>query len=71
MLDQDVTSSGDVDGFVRFYEAGTPAKGEFHCAECNYGVTVQAKLPVCPMCGGGAWEQSASTPLSRATLWPL
>ena len=41
-------------------------KGEFHCAECGYGVTVYRALPVCPMCGGGEWEQSAWSPLSRA-----
>ena len=41
-------------------------KGEFHCAECGYGVTVYRTLPVCPMCGGGEWEQSAWSPLSRA-----
>lgn len=71
MLDQDVTSGGgDVDGFVQFLEAGTAAKGEFRCADCAYGVTVQAKLPVCPMCGGHAWERSASSPVTRA-LWNL
>jgi rubrerythrin len=71
VLDQETTSSGDADGFVRFFGAGTPARGEFHCSECGYGVTVQAKLPICPMCGGDAWEQSASSPLSRTALWPL
>ncbi len=71
MLDQEVAAGGDADGFVRFFEAGTPASGEFHCADCAYGVTVHAKLPVCPMCGGGAWEQSAPGPASRAALWPL
>lgn len=71
MLDQEVPAGEGADGFVQFLEAGTATKGEFHCAECSYGVTVQATLPVCPMCGGRAWEQSASRPSSRATLWPL
>jgi hypothetical protein len=52
--------------YVRFVRAGAPVKGEFHCAECGYGVTVYRTLPVCPMCGGGEWEQSDWSPLSRA-----
>jgi rubrerythrin len=56
-------SSGD---YVRFVAAGSHAKGEFHCAECGYGVTVYRTLPVCPMCAGEQWEQSAWSPLSRA-----
>lgn len=71
MLDQEVPAGGDADGFVQFFEAGTPTRGELHCADCGYGVTVQAKLPVCPMCGGGAWEQSAWSPISRAARGPL
>jgi hypothetical protein len=52
--------------YVRFVRAGAPVKGEFHCAECGYGITVCRALPICPMCGGGEWEQSAWSPLSRA-----
>ena len=26
--------------FVSFWQAGTNVKGEFHCAECSYGVIV-------------------------------
>jgi hypothetical protein len=52
--------------FVDFLTAGAHAKGEFHCAACGYGVTVYRALPVCPMCGGAAWEQSAWSPLTRA-----
>jgi len=55
--------SGD---YVDFVRAGASVKGEFHCAECGYGVTVYRTLPVCPMCGGLQWEQSAWSPLSRA-----
>jgi len=55
--------SGD---FVTFVSAGVLAKGEFHCAGCGYGVTVYRALPICPMCGGDEWEQSAWSPLSRA-----
>ena len=52
--------------FVPFWEAGTSAKGEFHCAECSYGVIVMRELPTCPMCGGNAWEQSSWSPFARS-----
>ena len=51
--------------FVRFWSKGSPAKGEFHCSECGYGVTVHSTLPRCPMCGGGAWEQAEWHPFTR------
>jgi rubrerythrin len=65
---RDVVAAGREPGgdFVDFLAAGTHAKGEFHCAECGYGVTVYRALPVCPMCGGAQWEQSAWSPLTRA-----
>jgi hypothetical protein len=50
-------------GYVHFVPAGEEARGEFHCADCGYGVSVQRRLPLCPMCGGTAWEQAGpSTP---------
>ena len=52
-------------GYVDFAAAGDAAAGEFHCAECGYGVAVQHRLPLCPMCGGSAWEQSAWRPFTR------
>lgn len=52
------------DGYVEFVRAGTSVKGAYHCSSCGYGVTVQATLPVCPMCGCSTWEPYAS---SRAT----
>ena len=71
MLDQGVSTTAlDVD-FVQFWQAGTPAKGEFSCSECGYGVTVQTKLPACPMCGGRAWEQSPWGPQARAAAFQL
>ena len=45
---------------------GHRAEGEFRCAECAYGVTVYSTLPVCPMCAGKSWEQTAWRPFSRA-----
>ena len=54
------------DGFVQFWSTGQTVKGEFHCAECGYGVTVYRRLPTCPMCGGSDWEQVPWSPLMRA-----
>jgi rubrerythrin len=53
------------DGFVEFWPAGNQAKGEYHCADCGYGVTVYTTLPRCPMCSGESWERSSWSPLSR------
>ena len=61
-----VTTVGSDDGYVQFWGAGDSAKGEFHCSNCGYGVTVHRELPACPMCAGSAWEQSTWSPLSRA-----
>jgi rubrerythrin len=46
----------DDSGFADFTVAGTPASGEFRCADCGYGAVVQRELPQCPMCGGTIWE---------------
>jgi hypothetical protein len=54
------------DGYVRFWGAGESVKGEFHCAECGYGVAVYRELPPCPQCGGTSWEQSTWSPFARA-----
>ena len=54
------------DEFVAFSAAGESVKGEYHCSECGYGVTVCRELPVCPMCGGTAWEQTSWSPFARA-----
>jgi rubrerythrin len=54
--------------YVEFWKTGQPVKGEFHCSECGYGVTVHKELPLCPMCGGGAWEQTPWSPFTRSGL---
>jgi hypothetical protein len=59
------TSRSVPDDYVEFLVAGESVKGEFHCSECGYGVTIVRALPICPMCGGSAWEQSAWSPFSR------
>jgi rubrerythrin len=52
-------SAGD---YLQFHLAGERAKGEFRCSECGYGVAVFKDLPLCPMCGGTVWEDSAWSP---------
>jgi rubrerythrin len=51
-----------------FLAAGTAASGEFHCAECGYGIAVRSRLPECPMCRGIEWEEPATSPYSRTSL---
>jgi rubrerythrin len=61
------SSGPDADGeYIEFVRTGAPAAGAYHCSGCGYGVTVHAKLPQCPMCGGTTWEQAAWSPFSRA-----
>ena len=52
--------------FVQIFTTGEPAKGEYHCSECGYGIAVFRELPVCPMCSGRSWEQSPWSPFRRA-----
>ena len=65
MLDEARSLSTEGD-YVEFLTAGNSARGEYHCSNCGYGVTVYAALPQCPMCAGTTWEQSAWTPFTRA-----
>jgi rubrerythrin len=60
-----VTEPGEE--YVKFSGAGERAKGQFQCSECGYGVTVHRTLPVCPMCSGSSWEQTAWSPFGRST----
>jgi hypothetical protein len=66
-MSEQVRESPTVGDFVDFLHAGSSAKGEFHCSECGYGVTIFRALPVCPMCGGEAWEQSTWSPFRDYT----
>jgi rubredoxin len=64
---QRVRAVGEEPGsFVAFFASGDVVKGEFHCSDCGYGVTVYRSLPVCPMCAGTTWEQVPWSPLTRA-----
>ena len=56
----------DGDDFVELLAAGVQSKGEFHCAECGYGVTVTRALPTCPMCAGSSWQRAEWSPMRRA-----
>jgi rubrerythrin len=68
MMRESTTSQVGPDEFVEFFAAGQSVKGEYHCSDCGYGVTIVRALPLCPMCGGTAWEQSAWSPFSRTPL---
>jgi rubrerythrin len=46
--------------YVTVVCAGERAAGDFHCSECGYGVSVQKRLPRCPMCSGESWEPVAA-----------
>jgi hypothetical protein len=50
----------------RVLTTGASVKGQFHCSECGYGVTVSRELPRCPMCAGEEWRESAWTPFTHA-----
>ena len=60
MLDDAGIRAEQPGDYVDFYAAGAAAKGAFRCSGCGYGVTVQAMLPRCPMCGGTSWEAAAA-----------
>ena len=57
-----------VAGVPVFLAAGSEASGEFHCAECGYGISVRRMLPECPMCRGVAWEEPMTSPYGRSFL---
>lgn len=57
--------AAEAEALASLHAAGDRVVGEFHCAECGYGVAVRRELPVCPMCGGCVWEASAWSPFSR------
>jgi hypothetical protein len=67
MLDGTTDLRGADGDYVAFLAAGEAATGQYHCAECGYGITIHSELPRCPMCGGESWEQASWSPLSRAS----
>ena len=67
MLQQAREGTGGEGDYVEFCATGTAAAGEYHCADCGYGVTVQSALPQCPMCSGTTWEPHTWSPFTRST----
>jgi rubrerythrin len=66
-MTQGTERSRAVDGdYVQFWSSGQLVKGEFHCSECGYGVTIVRALPLCPMCGGSSWERFPWSPFKRS-----
>jgi hypothetical protein len=65
MAEHGVTTDVAIDEYVQFWAAGDRAKGEFHCSDCGYGVTVHTQLPACPMCASTSWEQTPWSPFTR------
>jgi rubrerythrin len=65
MLDKTRSLDEKVEEYVDFFAAGAAAPGEYRCASCGYGVTVQTTLPSCPMCAGTSWEQGMWMPFAR------
>ncbi len=61
-------SEASVEAREGVWPAGESVKGEFHCADCGYGITVYRTLPLCPMCGCEQWQQSAWSPFGRSRL---
>jgi rubrerythrin len=64
MEDRGQIESLEAAGYVEFAASGQHAAGEFQCAECGYGIAVQRQLPLCPMCGGTAWERASRRELA-------
>jgi hypothetical protein len=58
----------DANGDPVFFSAGTAAVGDFHCAECGYGISARSLLPECPMCRGLEWEALSTSPYARHGL---
>jgi rubrerythrin len=62
---EETAGHANLDEYVEFLSTGEQVKGEFHCSDCGYGVTVHRELPRCPMCGGVSWEQVDWSPFTR------
>ena len=61
------SSSGTFEaGYVEHAATGDTTTGQFQCAGCGYGVSVRRRLPLCPMCGGTAWEPRPAAAFDRS-----
>jgi hypothetical protein len=52
---------------IQLSAAGDHVKGEFHCADCGYAITVCKELHPCPMCGCESWQAALWRPFARAS----
>ena len=68
MLDEARKADPRDGDYVQFASTGAAAAGAYHCSGCGYGVTIQASLPRCPMCGGTTWEAAPSSTFTRHPL---
>ena len=68
MIERGQVPAEDEGDYVAFLRTGDVAKGSFRCSECGYGVVVAGGLPLCPMCGSTAWEESAWSAFGRSGL---
>ena len=60
-----VTEAGRADEYVKFWSAGSTARGLFSCVTCGQTVVSDHQLPPCPSCQGGLWEKPYSSPFSQ------
>jgi rubrerythrin len=65
MLDEARSLDRRDEEYVEFFRAGAALPGEYRCVGCGYGVTVQERLPSCPMCAGTSWERGTWVPFAR------
>ena len=58
------TLGQSMEGTAPAVAAGSPAKGDYRCADCGYGIVALRELPVCPMCRSESWLPQGWRPFS-------